>query len=125
MRWKGTVLLALWSLVWSACAATEPPPPGRVGEVRGKVVRVEGEQGLIAVGSDVDGVEQWFQLKSFTGVSGGDVSSVSALKVGERVYVRYLREPSTDPPEVLSITVLRYTLKPSGKGIGSVGIPGF
>ena len=124
-RWKGTVFFALWSLVWSACAATEPPPPGRVGEVRGKVVRVESEQGLIAVGSDLDGVEQWFQLKPSTGVSGGDVSSVRTLKVGERVYVRYLRKPSTDPPEALSITVLRYKLKPSGKGVGSFGIPGF
>ena len=123
-RRKGVIFVALWSLVLSACAATGPIPTGRVGEVRGKMVRVEMERGLIAVGSDPDGGEQWFQLRPFTGVSGGDISSVSALKLGERVYVRYLQEPRTDPPEVLSITVLRYTLKPSAKGLGSLGIPG-
>lgn len=125
MRRRGLIFVALWSLVCSACAATQPLPPGRVGEIRGKVIGVERERGLIAVGDDLDGEGQWFQLKPFTGVSGGDVSSVSALKVGERVYVRYLQQPTTDPPEVLSITVLRYRLKPTGKGVGSFGIPGF
>lgn len=117
--------VALLGLVWSGCAATEPLPPGRVGEVRGKVTRVESEQGLIAIGTNLEGGEEWFQLRPFTAVGGADVSNVNALKVGERVYVRYLREPATDPPEVLSITVLRYTLKPTGKGLGSFGIPGF
>jgi hypothetical protein len=123
-RGKGLVFVALCSLVWSACAATQPLPPGRVGEVRGKVVRVEREQELIAVKSDPDGAEQWFQLKPFTGVSGDDISRVGALKIGERVYVRYLREPRTEPPEVLSITVLRYTLRPSAEGLGTLGVPG-
>ncbi|MFQ5988949.1 MAG: hypothetical protein ACE5K9_03430 [Candidatus Methylomirabilales bacterium] len=125
MSGKLVIFVVLLSLVWSACATTEAPPPGRVGELRGKIVQVEREQGLIAVGSDSEDGEQWFQLKPYTAMSGPDGSRVSALKAGERVYVRYLQEPQADPPEVLSITVLRYTLKPSGTGVGSVGIPGF
>ncbi len=125
VKGKSIIFVALLSLVWSGCATPEPLPPGRVGEVRGKVVRVEREQGLIAVGTNLEDGEQWFQLRPFTAVSGADVSSASALKIGERVYVRYLQEPATDPPEILSITVLRYTLKPTGKGLGSIGIPGF
>ena len=122
---KVIIFVVLLSLVWSACATTEAPPPGRVGELRGKIVRVEREHGLITVRGDSEDGEQSFQLKPFTAVSGPGDSRVSALKAGERVYVRYLQEPQADPPEVLSITVLRYTLKPSGTGVGSIGIPGF
>jgi hypothetical protein len=125
VSWKGIVSVVFLSLVWSACATKQPPPPGLVGDLRGEIVQVEREQGLIAVAAEPNAGEQWFKLALLTEVNGPDISTVEGLEAGQRVYVRYLREPSTDPPEVLSITVVRYSLRPKGGGPASFGIPGF
>lgn len=125
MTGKGIVLVVLWSVVVSACAARQPSPRGRVGELRGRIVRVEQERGVIAVLAEPDGGEEWLQLKPFTTVRGLAISSAGALQAGQKVYVRYLREPRRDPPEVLSVTVLHYILIPSGRGPASFRLPGF
>ena len=117
MRGKGIVLLALLTFVLGACAATQPTP-GRIGEFRGRIVQVEREPNLIVVEAESDGRQESYQLKPFTSVKGG------ALASGERVYVRYLLDPSADPPEALSITVYKYTLSPSQRGPGSFKVPG-
>ncbi len=124
VRWKGMVFVGLLSFVCSACAAPELPP-GRVGEFRGRIVQIEREQGLIAVAAKSDAGGQWFQLAPLTSVRGPAISTVDALQAGQRVYVRYLRAPTAEHPEVLSITVLKYTLAPRGVGMGSFGVPGF
>ncbi|MFQ5658330.1 MAG: hypothetical protein ACE5G5_12375 [Candidatus Methylomirabilales bacterium] len=113
MRGKLIVFVVLLGFVLGACAATQPPP-GRVGELRGRIAQVERER--IAVETESDG-QEWFQIKPFTTVRGGDLSS------GKRVYVRYLRELGTDPPRALSITVYDYTLSPSTRGPGSFKVP--
>lgn len=117
VRGKGIVLVVLWSFVLGACAATQPTP-GRIGEFRGRIVRVEREPDLVVVEAESDGRQESYQLKPFTSVKGG------ALSIGERVYVRYLLDPSADPPEALSISVYKYTLSPSERGPGSFKVPG-
>ncbi|MFQ5846121.1 MAG: hypothetical protein ACE5IQ_00430 [Candidatus Methylomirabilales bacterium] len=124
MRVKGTVCVVLVGLIGSACAASKSPP-GRVGDLRGRIVQIEREQGLIVVAAKPDAEEYWLKIAAFTSVRGPAISTVDALQTGQRVYVRYLREPRTDPPEVLSITVIEYTLGPSGGGPGSFAVPGF
>jgi hypothetical protein len=119
MRGKGIIFAVLLGLVCSACATTPPAPAGRVGDLRGRIVRIDQDQGLIAVTADPDAGERWFKLAPFSGVGG--ISTAKELKPGQRVYVRYLREPSTDPPEVLSISVITYTLSPRGGGAASFG----
>jgi len=124
VRWKRIGFVALLGLVCSACATSPPASPGRVGDLRGRIAHVEKEQGLIAVAAESDAAERWFTLAPLTAVRGPNISSVDALEAGQRVYVRYLRGPGTDPPELLSITVIRYTLRPQGEGSGSFEIPG-
>src|SRR3972149_2677666 len=66
-----------------------------------------------------------FRLAPFTSVRGPGLATVDALEAGQRVYVRYLPEAGADAPEVLSITVLQYTLTPKKGGPGTVAVPGF
>jgi hypothetical protein len=96
-----------------------------VGELHGRIVRIEREQGLIAVAAEPDTGEEVLRLAPSTSVRGPAISTLAALEAGQRVYVRYLREPGADPPEVLSITVLKYTLAPKQGGPASFGVPGF
>ena len=119
MRGKDIIFVVFLGLVISACVTTHPAPAGRVGDLRGRIVRIDQDQGLIAVAPDPDAGEQWFKLAPFSGVGG--IATAKELKPGQRVYVRYLREPRTDPPEVLSISVITYTLSPSGGGAASFG----
>lgn len=125
MSRKEAAIAIFVSLVCSACA-TPGSPSDRVGDLRGKIVRIEREQGLIAVAANPNAEHQWFKIAPFTAVRGPDIKRVDALQTGQRVYVRYLSNPKTDPPEVLSITVVRYRLEPEkGGGIGSFDVPGF
>ncbi len=80
---------------------------------------------MIAVVEEPEGGQQWLQLRPFTSVRGAAASRVDALRSGQRVYVRYLREAERELPEVLSVTVLTYTLPPRGGGPGSFGLPSF
>jgi hypothetical protein len=102
-----------------------PAAQGRVGELRGRIVGIEREKGLIAVATGPDTEAHWLSLVPSTSVRGPDISTVEALQAGQRVYVRTLQGAGADPPEVLSITVIKYTLAPKGTGYGSVKIPGF
>lgn len=105
----------------TSCAGGPESSPGRVGDLRGRIVQVEKDQGLIAVAAESDAGEEWFKLAPLTEVQGPGVSGVDGLEPGQRVYVRYLREPRTHPPEVLSITVIKYTLSPKGGGPAGFG----
>jgi hypothetical protein len=125
MAFKGVVFGIVVSLVSSACVPMMPAAEGRVGELRGRIVGIEREKKLIAVATGPDTEGQWLSLVPSTSVRGSDVSTVDALQVGQRVYVRTLQEPGADRPEVLSITVIKYTLAPKGSGQGSIKIPGF
>ncbi len=125
MGLRGVVFGIVVSLVSSACVPMMPAASGRVGELRGRIVGIEREKGLIAVATGPDTEGQWLSLVPSTSVRGPDISTVDALKAGQRVYVRTLHEPGADRPEVLSITVIKYTLGPKGTGPGSIGIPGF
>jgi hypothetical protein len=119
VKWKGIVFAVLLGLACGACATNQPPPRGRVGEVRGRIVQVEKDRGLIAVAAKPDGEERWFKLAPFSEVGG--IATVKELEAGQRVYVRFLREPRSDPPEAFSITVIQYTLSPRGAGTASFG----
>ncbi|MGH7433853.1 MAG: hypothetical protein ACREJL_08895 [Candidatus Methylomirabilales bacterium] len=125
MGFRGVVLGIVVSLGCSACVPMMPAAGGRVGELRGRIVGIEREKGLIVVATGPDTEGQWLSLVPSTSVRGPDISTVDALQAGQRVYVRTLHEPGADRPEVLSITVIKYTLGPKGTGPGSVGIPGF
>lgn len=125
MGFRGVIFGIFLSLVCSACAATTPAAPDRVGELRGKIMQIDRAQGLIAVATEPDTEGQWLHLAPFTSVRGPAISTVDALQTGQRVYVRTLHEAGADRPEVLSITVLTYGLAPRGAGPGSFQIPGF
>lgn len=120
-QWKRIAFAGVLTLVCGACATSQPAPAGRVGDLRGRIVQIEKDQGLIAVTADPDAAEQWFKLAPLTGVQGPGISTVDGLQAGQRVYVRYLHDPSTDPPEVLSISVIKYTLTPKGSGTAGFG----
>ncbi len=124
MRLRGMAFCMVMSVVCGACV-TPAPPSGRVSELRGRIVQIEDEQGLIAISAKRDSGYQWLKIAPFTSVRGPDIKKIDALQAGQRVYVRYLSNPRTDPPEVLSITVIKYRLAPEGTGIGSFKIPGF
>lgn len=119
MRWKLIALVVLGGVVSSACASSQPPASGRVGDLRGRIVHVDEDQGLIAVTADAG--DQWFKLAPVTEVKGPDIFTVDRLNPGQRVYVRYLRQPSAEPPEVLSITVINYRRSPKGSGTAGFG----
>lgn len=121
VKWKRIVFVGVLALVCGACATSQPAPAGRVGDLRGRIVQIEKDQGLIAVTADPDAAEQWLKLAPLTGVEGPGISTVDGLQAGQRVYVRYLRDPNTDPPEVLSISVIKYTLSPKGSGTAGFG----
>ncbi|MFQ5960132.1 MAG: hypothetical protein ACE5MG_01965 [Candidatus Methylomirabilales bacterium] len=121
VKWKRIAFAALLALVCSACATSQPAPAGRIGDLRGRIVQIEKDQGLVAVVGKPDAGKQWFKLAPLTGVEGPGISTVDGLQAGQRVYVRYLRDPSTDPPEVLSISVIKYTLSPKGSGTAGFG----
>ncbi len=114
----------IFGFMCGACAIREPVS-GRVGEARGRIIRIEREEGLIAIRPKPDAAAEWFRLARFTAVRGADITDKDALQTGQRVYVRYLANPRTDPPQVLSITVVRYQLQPEGRGPASFEIPGF
>lgn len=109
----------------SAACAGGPAAPGRVGELRGRIVRIDREQGRVAVAPAPEAETRLFRLAPFTSVRGPGLATVDALEAGQRVYVRYLPEAGADAPEVLSITVLQYTLTPKKGGPGTVAVPGF
>ncbi len=121
VKCKRIVFAAMLPLVCGACAISQPAPAGRVGDLRGEIVQIEKDQGLIAVAGKPDARKQWFKLAPLTGVGGPGISTVHGLQTGQRVYVRYLRGPSTKPPEVLSISVIKYTLSPKGSGTTGFG----
>jgi len=125
MSFRGVMFGIVVSLVCSACVPTMPAVSGRVGELHGRIVGIEREKGLIAVATESDTEGQWLSLVPSTSVRGPDISTVDALQAGQRVYVRYHHEPGSDRPEVISITVVKYTLNPKGTGPGSVKLPGF
>ncbi|MCI0484539.1 MAG: hypothetical protein L0Y78_08155 [candidate division NC10 bacterium] len=125
MSFRGMVFGIVVSLVCSACVSAMPAVSGRVGELHGRIVGIEREKGLIAVATEPDTEAQWLSLVPSTSVRGPDISTVDALRAGQRVYVRYHHEPGSDRPEVLSITVVKYALNPKGTGPGSVKLPGF
>ncbi len=119
MRWKRIVFTGVVCLVGSACATGQPPPSGQVGDLRGRVAQVEKDQGMVAVTGDAE--DRWFKVVPLTAVSGPDISTIDGLKPGQRVYVRFLRERGSDPPELLSITVIKYRRSPRGGGVASFG----
>jgi hypothetical protein len=125
MSLRGVVLGIVISLVYSGCVPMITTPQGRVGELHGRIVKIEREKGLIAVSNEPDTEGQWLSLVPSTSVRGPNISTVDALQAGQRVYVRYHHEPGSDRPEVLSITVVKYTLNPKGTGPGSIKVPGF
>jgi hypothetical protein len=125
MGFRGVVFGIVVGLVSSACVPMMPAAQGRVGELRGRIVGIEREKGLIAVATEADTEGQWLSLVSSTSVRGPDISTVDGLQAGQRVYVRTLQERDADRPEVLSITVIKYTLVPKASGYGSVKFPGF
>lgn len=118
MRRKFIPFVVLVGVVGSACASSQPPASGRVGDLRGRIVHVDEGQGLISVTADAG--DQWFKLAPLTEVKGPDISTVDQLEPGQRVYVRYRREPSADPPEILSVTVIKYRRSPKGGGAASL-----